>query len=181
MVNWGQTYSRVCDCADCSCCYHSSWNSCAQDILSGHHPYHLCRCTVVDDNNINVPDRAEKQVAWWRVKSKAMMEEARIIVVSWWLVKIRGAFIYSKSSLKLFTTVHSLAPPWTVWSRVRVLLRTEWPFKLHAKPRASSNLILLVGSLPFCFDCLWLFTHLPRQQVRCTMQRPWWCDSTNFL
>jgi hypothetical protein len=33
--------SRVCDCADCSCCHCSSWESCAQDVLSGHHPHRI--------------------------------------------------------------------------------------------------------------------------------------------
>ena len=34
-------------------------------------------------NNIIRSERAEKQVAWQRVKSKVMTEEARIIIVSW--------------------------------------------------------------------------------------------------
>jgi hypothetical protein len=33
-------------------------------------------------NDIIGPERAEKQAVWQRVKSKAMTEEARIIIVS---------------------------------------------------------------------------------------------------
>jgi hypothetical protein len=76
--------SGVCECVDCCCCcFRSLWDSRGQDVLSGHHP----RCIAVvarrlTINNIIGLERAEKQAAWRRVKSKAMMEEAQIIIVS---------------------------------------------------------------------------------------------------
>ena len=76
--------SGVCKCVDCCCCcFCSSWDSRGQDVLSGHHPRRIAvvvrRLTI---NNIIGPERAEKQAAWQRVKSKAMTEKARIIIVS---------------------------------------------------------------------------------------------------
>ena len=73
--------SGVCECVDCCCCcFRSSWDSHGQDVLSGHHPRRIAvvaRWLTI--NNIIRPERAEKQAAWQRVKSKAMTEEARIL------------------------------------------------------------------------------------------------------
>jgi hypothetical protein len=76
--------SGVCECVDCCCCcFCSLWDSFGQDVLSGHHPCCIAvimrRLTI---NNIIGLERAEKQAVWQRVKSKAMTEEARIIIVS---------------------------------------------------------------------------------------------------
>jgi hypothetical protein len=53
-----------------------------QDVSSGHYSRHI---TIVAQwlriNNFIRPERAEKQAAWQRVKSKAMTEGARIIIV----------------------------------------------------------------------------------------------------
>ena len=54
-----------------------------QGVPSGHYP----RCIAVvarglTINDIIGPETAEKQAAWQRVKSKAMTEKARIIIVS---------------------------------------------------------------------------------------------------
>jgi len=76
--------SGVCECVDCCCsCFCCLWDSRGQDFLSGHHPR---RITIfvrwLTINNIIGPERAKKQAVWQRVKSKAMTEEALIIIVS---------------------------------------------------------------------------------------------------